>query len=161
MTREEILAGAYKCFFEAMKKGWAAGVKAVPVPGMPGYKEIEFQMGDFRLLDRYCVSDAGSAGTKTIWYQDKPVWFMSYGGHYPKEVIPFLKHALMLNYECCQFNGGRGPKSFREHHLYPDMIYQNNANFGSTFEGFKGVEIVIAVGRPPLGQHEYFGMALI
>ncbi len=171
--RAEILAGAHEAFFHAMSLGWASGSKEahkVEAPGSFGNKEIIYTTGLlyrkewFRVVDRFCVSKVGkSAGTTTIWFHHDPVWFMSYGGFYLKEDIPFLKEALMRVYSEKQFFGGRGPTSIAQcvpHLKEGVLVYANEIEKGSTFEKFRGKEAIIGpVGFR--GQHDYWGTALI
>ena len=159
MTRDKILEHAMQCFFAAMRAGWAAGAETLP-GGMPGFVQIPFRKWDFQVLDRYCISDAGSAGETTIWFGIKPVWHMSYGGHYPETVVKFLKQALLLNYATDCFEGGRGPSHLRERHR-SGMTYMNKVVRGSSFESFRGAEFIFYADGKFAGDHEYFGGALI
>ncbi len=168
-TNDELLQQAQQCFFAAMMQGWAAEVKAVPVPDMPGHKQTIYENGKFRVIDRFCVSSAGmSAGATTIWYTKDPIWFMSYGGIYSKEDIPFLKRALVYNYSRGFFLGGRGPTmyldemsegKFQQDNL---LIYDNREQFGS-FRSFRGHERICLAENPSTvrGWHDYWGVALI
>jgi len=158
MDREEILLEAERHFLAAMISGWAAGVKGMVIPDMPGYILIVYEQDDFRVADRYCVSIAGkSAGTTTIWYVNDPVWVMFYGGFYREEDMPFLKRALMHSYTECLFNGGRGPEFLD---LIDGLRYSNCVGDGSTFSRFFGRERLISHERT-VGWHEYQGMSLI
>lgn len=150
-------------FFEAMLKGWVAeGVETEP-SNLPGYRVFRHESADkrFALVDSYCVSGKShfpkSAGTTTIWWDDRPVWWMSYGGYYEKEAIPFLKQALVTAYMNKAFVGGRGRLSFRD----PHMIYINSPE-KNDFSSFKGSEKIIEIASAStLGEHEYWGMSLI
>jgi len=171
--RAEILVGAREAFFHAMSRGWASGSKEavkVEAPGISGSKETTYITGLlygkewFRVVDRYCVSEAGkSAGTTTIWFHHDPVWFMSYGGAYLKEDIPFLKDALMRVYSEKRFFGGRGPTSLAQgvpHVKSGVLVYANEIEKDSTFEKFRGKEAIIGP-TGVRGQHDYWGMALL
>ena len=170
MRRADILEMAEQYFFVAMKNGWVAGIKGEDVSGMPGYKKIDFAIGDFRILDCWCVSDAGSAGTIIIWFMwpthaPKPIWVMNYGGGlYRKEDVPFLKRALMVAYERKEFSGGRGPVRYEE--TAGGLIYSNRIE-ANTFEGFRGEENLYKpegvrdLNPIRVGWHECWGMALI
>lgn len=146
-------------FFNAMLHGWASGAEAGEVIDMPGYEAIPFREGDLSLLDCYCMnpSSGKSAGTTTIWYQDTPVWFMSYGGHYEEAAILCLKHALLKAYQEGLFLGGRGVNSFQE----GSLSYNNEAH-APNFVTFSGREAVFDVqANISLGYHQYWGMSLI
>ena len=99
-----------------------------------------------------------SAGTKTIWVKDQPVWIMHYGGWYKKEAIPFLKSCLQRAYvEERRFYGGRGPYFVHDKKFaYVNKIERND------FADFAGEErIFYYVSEQPLGYHWYRGMSLL
>ena len=149
-------------FFEAMLKGWAGeGVKTKPCD-LPGYKVFRHESADkrFVLVDSYCVSGKShnprSAGTTTIWWDNTPVWWMSYGGCYEKEAIPFLKQALLIAYGMNEFVGGRVQIS----HSDGSVIYINRPELDD-FSLFRGREEVLDNCGRSFGEHEYWGMSLI
>ncbi len=164
-TNDKLLQQAQKCFFEAMMQGWAAEVKAVPVPDMPGHKQTIYENGKFRVIDRFCVSSAGmSAGTTTIWYQNDPIWFMSYGGFYREKDVSFLKRALLESYVLGRFTAGRGPVLVRDEAQGSDLVYTNWIHYGNDdFKSFGGREEICSLHaqKEILGFHNYSGMALI
>ncbi|MDO8565172.1 MAG: DUF5680 domain-containing protein [bacterium] len=149
-------------FFTAMQQGYAGGTgPKTKVLDMPGYKEIRYADGDFLLVDRWCVNPDSekSAGTTTIWYQEKPVWLMGYGGVYPKVVIPFLKQALRFQY--CKdghFLGGRGPKLVTDR--VAGQIYMNRP-VQNDFDRFNGREEIVDMSTGAVGYHDYWGMSLL
>src|SRR3989339_720574 len=102
-------------FFKSMRNGWASPTAKSAISELPGAKSIRFSDGELDLLDYYFVSlDSDySYGTTTIWLAEKPVWIMHYGGWYNELVIPFLKRALLRNYNADVFTGGRGLRGFR------------------------------------------------
>jgi len=170
MGKEIYEAAVRGVFIKAMRAGYAVeGVKKTKVANMPGYKEIRYEDGQWLLVDRWCVNPNTdrSAGTTTIWHDGWPVWFMSYGGHYPQSAIPFLKGALGHQY-CCEgvFLGGRGPARCLVSDLPlsdgPDLIYVNECQ--GDFEHFSGKEKILApqplAGEVLVGYHEYWGMGL-
>jgi hypothetical protein len=163
-VNRKILKAAQEHFFRAMQVGYVAGAKGVEVPGTPKYKQIEYKSGDFRIVDQYGSSQAGkSEGTTRIRFCDDPVWVMSYGGFYRKNEIPFLKRALMQNYEKRHFTGGRGPSLMTDLELMLEgdsPVYVNW--FTGDFMRFSGrEEIRTCDSDSPLGWHDYMGMALI
>jgi len=148
-----------RVFLEAMVNGWAnPEVKKVPLPGLPGSKAIRFRKEGLFVLDYYFSNpESGRSMGNTVILEGKtPVWMMSYGGHYPKEVVPFLKEALLVNYKAKVFVGARGPHFF-ENDTY---AYVNTVMRGD-FESFFGEEKIIhrESGRS-LGHHTYFGKSL-
>jgi hypothetical protein len=148
-------------FFDAMVKGYARfGVHALEIAEMPEYKAVPFRIGDFSILDLWSVNPSSqkSAGTTTIWFQDLPVWVMSYGGLYTKNwMIVFLKRALLHAYEARQFIGGRGPLVYNENPL----VYVNHPRL-SYFARFEGHEEIFDTnGENSLGFHDYWGMSLL
>lgn len=165
--REEILNGAREMFFAAMLAGYASekinlAKISAKILGKDGYKTITFLSGNYKVVDRYCVTPLSdfSAGTTTIFHRFRfkgrwiPVWWMSYSGHYPKEVIPFLKVALKQSYEKGEFAGGRGPKTLQFVKGKSDL-YENH--WVGDFHSFDGCESI----NCNAGFHKYFGMALI
>ena len=161
-----------KVFFMAMNEGWANGkILTKKIPSLPGYKGIPFitKCKQFKVLDAFTKvhTNGISSGFTTIWYvtmfKEIPVWTMSYGGSYPKEVIPFLKLALMENYSKNIFNGGRGLPEF-VHKKYPKLTYNNCdeelCGF-SHFSEFKGYECISDEYDEYVGHHHYQGISLI
>ena len=157
-------------FFEAMKSGWAQPVPKIPLPeqfyggkAIPYRREVQ---DGFYLLDYYFVNPDSnySYGTTVIWFDDKPVWMMHYGGWYDEKVIPFLKRALARNYNENVFLGGRGPERLEgeDHTLqYLNRVEKND------FSDFRGCEEIITTSEQwkmpvgtPMGKHRYFGGTL-
>lgn len=157
-TREEVLEGAKKVFFKAMLAGYA-GKEANKTKTSDGYTTIEYSEEDFRVVDRYLTTPNSdySAGTTTIFFENKPVWFMAYAGRYSSEVIPFLKSVLRRSYESELFVGGRGLEVYRE----GGLIYNNDVaeNDFSYFCGRESIFYSKEGSREYF--HDYFGMALI
>lgn len=155
-------------FFRAMVNGYAdPNRKKTGIPQLPGYKLVYFDEGKFVLVDMWHTTPGSkiSSGTTTIWYNGIVVWVMHYGGWYEESVIPFLKRALMRNYEQAFFLGGRGPDRLEgEDHA---LAYFNKVE-KSGFADFKGQEEIISMSQrsgfplgQKLGQHDYFGMLMI
>ncbi|MFA6446437.1 MAG: DUF5680 domain-containing protein [Candidatus Paceibacterota bacterium] len=145
-------------FFSAMKAGWAQNVQKIKIQELPGSKAIPFVLGDFRVLDTYFVTPLSdrSAGSTTIWHEDKPVWIMHYGGRYAEIAVPFLKSCLHRAYRYEQFYGGRGPFFVRdERFTYVNKIERND------FGDFAGEERVFDLNEQCLGHHWYRGMSLL
>ncbi|MFA5173233.1 MAG: DUF5680 domain-containing protein [Candidatus Paceibacterota bacterium] len=162
MNREKILEGAKEFFFEGMLAryfGHRDGKKITKIESSDGCNDIVFRDGDFKVVDRFYITPDSdfSAGTTTIFFENKPVWWMAYGGCYPAEAIAFLKMALKENYERGTFLGGRGPKLVEEE----NFVYRNEVRM-SDFKIFNGRESIVDLeAEKELGFHEYFGMALI
>ena len=162
MGRHELERDTQHFFFLAMEYGYAnPDRQTTPIVEMPGYKSIPFSYGDFRFLDVWMGDKVtgNSLGLTTIWWQDKPVWFMSYDGAYPKDVIPFLKRALAQNYGRGVFLGCRGPHSFIDREqglLYNNRVHRNH------FIDFAGREEILDLEENTvIGYHEYKGRFLI
>ena len=151
-------------FFEAMRAGYAAGSETTKIPKMPGFKGIPYNKGKLYLLDCWAVSPVGhkvignkSVGQTIIWENRIPVWWMQYSGRYPKEVIVFLRKALLENYSRNIFCGGRGPKIFSE----GSLIYINDPDPGGRFDFFSGKEkILVRSEDGSSGLHRYRGGCL-
>jgi len=159
MNRETVLKGAKMAFFAALLAGYAGNSKGLKKKKTPdGYKTITFVSGDFKVVDRYCTTphSNSSAGTTTIFFQNKPVWWMSYSGYYEDEAILFLKQALARTYRRRIFLGGRGLGFSTD-----NMIYVNHVGTDK-FERFDGWESIIEIGTwRKLGYHKYSGISLI
>lgn len=159
--KETILSGAKAAFFEAMMDGYAGGdcKKSIKTKTPDGRTVIEFTTGDYKVIDDYRTTPHSnkSAGTTTILYKNDPVWWMSYGGWYKKEAIPFLKASLKKEYGRGVFFGGRGPGSCTRENL----VYINFVENGS-FSEFNGrEEIVDRESFETMGSHKYYGMSLL
>jgi len=160
-----ILWDARWAFFKAMRAGYASNAQSsIKTKTSDGYRIITFTDGDFRVEDRYCVTphSNSSAGTTTIFYKGDPVWWMSYGGFYPEDVIEFLKVALLYQYNRGIFFGGRGPTFITSG---DGLAYENRPVLEDAedhFWKFKGrEEIYNQITGKLLGFHEYWGMSLI
>lgn len=163
-TLEEVRA----FFFRGMLNGYVSGSRTITrIPEMPGYKLAPFRHGDFYLLDMWSKTEDSdrSSGMTNIWYRDKLVWEMQYGGHYPEEAIPFLKEVLRQAYESGNFYGGRGPR--RHEDKSGIFLYTNEPwkfwRFGD-FARFKGHEEIHRRGPDGyelIGHHDYTGMSIL
>lgn len=147
-------------FFRAMASCLASGLsEEIQVHDMPDFLAIHYRDGDFRLQDQYCAipGEERSAGTTTIWFKDRPIWIMNYGGAYSKEAIPFLRAVLRKTYETGQFIGGRGPAYYKG----DSFIYFNQGRLFD-FTNFNGREEIYRYeDGEPLGFHDYWGMSLL
>lgn len=100
--RKKIWLGELSDFIvEANKNTWASDGAEVD-PERIGYKELEYQKGDWRLRDSY-TGYFRAPGMTTVYQNELPVWTMQYGGHGQTEefydrvkgTFTFLKDALM------------------------------------------------------------------
>lgn len=154
-----LLSEVSKVFFEAMLNGWVnPNATKGTMAQLPGSKLLVFKKGEHTVKDFYVSNEAAltSMGNTIIWKGKTPFWMMSYGGHYPKYIIPFLKKALLAAYSEGQFFGGRGPEFYEDDmHVYINTVMKND------FGQFLGEEKVIEkTGRRLIGWHHYWGMAL-
>lgn len=150
-----------KFFFKAMINGYVSSDDKIKITEMPEYKAIPFKEGKFYLLDNYLTTPYSdkSAGTTTIWYNNKPVWIMHYGGYYKEPVIPLLKKALKKTYKTSQFFGARGPSTLIDSEN--SLVYINSPKMND-FERFEGREEIFDIQKNiSLGYHEYWGMSLL
>lgn len=172
--RNKILEGAKEAFFLAMLDGYAGGENrlSTKITSNNGYtKTVTFVHGDYIVKDEWHTNPESdhSAGTTLISYQDKPIWWMSYGDHYPEGAIPFLKSAMAKAYEQKLFLGGRGPTKviapkYKINDLNFYLVYKND--WSGDFQSFKGHEKIFQnprIGYDPelIGHHQYFGMSLL
>ena len=85
---------------EANLNTWAADGAEVS-PERPGYKELEYKKGLWRLRDSY-TGYFRAPGMTTVYYKGTPAWNMQYGGHgmtegyedRAKATFQFLREAL-------------------------------------------------------------------
>jgi len=166
-------------FFQAMRHGWASGIKGNEVSGMRNHRRIEFPdpKGKFLLEERYEVStDVQSrlqlrlSGSIIIFLHEVEIWSMTYVGKYKKEALPLLKLALMQNYNSDTFIGGRGPIDFSElEEKGPgQLIYENKprsspSKFGDQFSGDERIYRIPLTGvvEIVLGTYHYSGGAIV
>ena len=145
-------------FFDAMLEGYAnPKAEKAPFPGLPGSKSITYKDGDFTVIDCYFVREGSDAshGFTLITFKDVPIWIMRYGGWYKKEVIPFLKSALMAAYRERQFFGGRGPIQFMNEEK--TLVYQNSGDLYPFSNFHSSEQIRSIVDGKLLGFHECSG----
>ncbi len=126
-------------FLVRAKKSTYAGNGSLVLPQKPGFKELEFRLGDFYYRDSY-TGYYQALGMETVYFQNKSVWAMSYNGGMKKdfysvssETFGFLKKALSLVPEEFPF---RGPKKFKEN----DFEY--SFSFKGNIEQFVGEETI-------------------
>jgi len=127
-------------------------------PLLPGWKGFDFQYGRFVYRDTYTAFplNDSSSGSTTIWFDQTPVWTMSYGGCYKKKAIPFLKLALLSAIEKKVFLGGRGECYFVDKN-YPSFYYHNQPHTDLGFVEFSGREEILYDGGPTNQLHENLG----
>lgn len=165
-------------FFDAMRSGWASGIKGNEVHGMPNHRRIEFPdpKGRFLLEERYEVStDVQSrlqlrlSGSIIIFSHEVEVWSMTYRGKYKKDALPLLRLALMQNYKDSVFVGGRGPLEFTESGKREPgkLVYENKPRvspekFGDQFSGDDRIYRIPESGvvEIVLGTYHYSGGAI-
>lgn len=144
-------------FFEAMRNGYVSG----KTPSQLKDKSfcIQYVKGLWRVTDRWdvgvlpCINVSGET---RIFYDNIQVWVMQYFGAYAQKVIPFLKGALLENYQKNIFLGGRGPQEYTSENL----TYQNKIDAGSSFHNFRGEERIFH-DEHLMGEHRYQGGLLI
>ena len=124
-------------FFDCMLNGSLGDAPRQDVPGMPGYRKIEFEEGDLKFMDLYTrnLGTGKSHGLITIWLGNQPMWMMSANGEFERRALPILKDALRKSYEAREFRGGRGPACME---ALP--LRYTNENSSLVFEGFSGHE---------------------
>lgn len=165
-TRDEILEGAKEAFFKALLAGYAGDGSGVDVEKTPdGYTTNTWEEGEYRVVDRYCTTQLSdySAGTTTIFFENKAIWWMNYAGRYPADAIPFLVDALKNAYENRQFEGGRGRNGFMTVRDRESWTYKNIVKLNS-FADFSGKEMIMYAFCQQaimVGYHEYSGISFI
>ena len=102
---------------KANKETYAVGKGQVEAE-RKGFKELEFEEGDWRLRDSYS-GYFKAPGWTTVYYKGRPVWYMTYGGqgmaegkeNKAPETYGFLVKAVMLVSPEMPF---RGPEKFSD-----------------------------------------------
>ena len=92
---------------EARAKTYAAaGGKVKPV--LAGSTQLEYQDEDFLYRDIYYVGNGVFPGLETVYFDNKPVWSMSYFGNFKQiteeEADKVLRAALLDNWETTRLN---------------------------------------------------------
>jgi hypothetical protein len=68
-------------------------------PALPGSTQLEYKKGDYLYRDVYNMGKGIFMGLETIYFNNKPVWSMSYYGDYTKmteeEIDKILRAALV------------------------------------------------------------------
>ena len=133
---------------EANRNTWAADAPKIEDPQRPGYKELEYEKGDWLLRDSY-TGYFKAPGMTTVYHKGRPAWTMVYGGegmveehiHRTKEVFQFLKKALMQVSADLPI---RGPVKFEEERLEYEFIEREMADWGFDFhiEEFSWIESI-------------------
>jgi hypothetical protein len=165
----DILKQAKEVFFKALLAGYFShsgdgnDSKIITVKSPNGTENIfRYTDGDFIVIDSYWATPNSdySTGTTTILFRNYPIWWMSYGGHYPKEVIRFLKLAIEMQYKAGLFRGGRGPARYSDVQFTYKNISKGTGN--ESFSLFSGrEEIWNNKDENLLGFHEYFGISML
>lgn len=150
--REEFL----RFLLEAKRRTYAALGDEVTVPPMlPGAKQLEWREGDWLYRDLY-FGMAYFVGQETVWFQDRPVWSMSYAGGVTASVTSkervfqiyrFLRSAMRQVNADYPF---RGPSCWQE----VELVYTDQHQGG--LEVFWGNE-TITFQEAPVYELHYSG----
>lgn len=155
-------------FFRGVCASWAGGNNGVPIPegegalNLVGWNEVIYRdtlgFAGYQLADRWGLDPDSKepSGSVFITHWKIPVWGMWCGGDsYNKDVIPFLREALMSSYRKNEFCGGRGPARYSKGIL----LYTNE--FEGDFARFSGHEYIEYIhengDRQNAGSHRYWG----
>jgi hypothetical protein len=167
VDRHAILTKAMKIFFRALLDGYIGNRRNVRKDHRPNGEKIITWIspdGVWKVVDRYTTTRGSkcSAGFTTIFFRGEAVWWMSYGGWYEKNTIPFLKKCLARAYGLKIWNGGRGCRFFTDPG-HPGIIYSNTTRpMENDFGHFQGEEkITVEKDSKILGYHKFMGMSLI
>lgn len=125
---------------EANRNTWAAGKGKVKVPQRPGFKELDYESGNWHLRDSY-AGYFSAPGMTTVYYKDQPAWTMVYGGKGMEDnrygivepTFDFLKEALMRVTPNLPY---RGPENFKANE------WQYKLKVNGDLAGFDGKEVI-------------------
>ncbi len=152
-------------FFRAAQQGYAGGAPKGAIAELPRSKVIRLTFDDgYEVVDIWFTMEPESPysfGTKIIFKDGIPVWKMSYDGHYPEGVIPFLKRALTDAYAEEGWFGGRGPHFYRDDGDDNSPTYVNNYEEPNDFRHGRGREEIFFPGGVSAGWHEYKWLLLV
>lgn len=159
-----------KVFFLSMMNGYVGNPHKTRSTQLPGCVIITFKHEEaghhFVVTDSYWVrkSSDHSSGITVISCDGEPIWSMTYGGYYPKHVIPFLKSALEFAYSRNEFIGGRGRRNWEQKTLAENplgLAYRNIVR-ENCFDRFSGEEFIYDyVSNRILGRHYYQGNLML
>jgi hypothetical protein len=134
-------------------EGWADPNANEETP-KPGLKTMTIKKGDWTYVDQY-VGGEPFQGIEIAWFDDVPVWSMSYRGHWApsddyKAMLTFVKNAL----ERPPYDfPSRGPKEWKTKEM-PGWRYENF--WDGNIKEFVGME-KIKFRRKEVGWTSYQG----
>ena len=151
-------------FFAAMWSGWASGNDGTPIKAFRNWRQTRTRHAfdrTFIAVDRWGMDMEANkpTGSTLITHGGVPVWVMWYGGDsYNKDVLRFLREALMENYRNKVFCVGRGPAEYRKDNL----LYTNECKGDfMRFSGHEYIEYLRDNGeKQNAGSHRYWGGSL-
>ena len=155
--------GELRKFLVKAKKDTYAGDGEEVTPQRPGFRELEFEEGDWNYRDSY-VGFFMAPGQEVVRYQGEPVWTMAYSGgmkpvlrdnfDFSKETFEFLKRALLHIPENAPYRGPLGEWSDRKGWLYENDIV--DVNDITDFRGFESIWFTPDGESPEIGQEAVF-----
>lgn len=163
------VASLQKFFFEAARNTYAGDAKKETDPYLPKSKVYRFERGEYLYIDTYFTNGERSGGQTVIYQEGAPVWLMQYYGwckNDDKDVLAFLKQALLFAYGKSEWHRGRGPHNFCGTGLRgTELAYSNvpiRPPYDQDFRFFHGRES-IGLAKAPLTElfwHQYQGLLL-
>lgn len=148
-----------KFLYDANKHGWAMDAPETK-PQRPGFKEIEYREEDWYYRDSYAGFYC-APGQEVVYFQNKPVWVMSYGGgmlpdyhsgiDLAHRTFDFLKEALLAMDKDKPF---RGPEIYKSR----DWTYISEVN--GDIADFHGREKIF-FGRGLVFQQRFDGWLIV
>jgi len=134
--------GLEKFLFVARSKTYA-GSAGKTKSLLPGTEQFEYKDGDWQYRDNYYNGKDGFVGIEGVFFANKPVWSMSYVGHYygltEEEADKVLKPALLANPET------RGYKDVEA--KFDDYIYTCATDLDKSLSEMGGVEEIKRSGK--------------
>ena len=146
-------------YFVAAAATYAGGVvKKETIPDLPHSKVYRYKSDDLLYVDTFFTNGEYSGGQTIICVEGVPAWLMQYCGWCKddnKEVLAFLKKALLDSYMRKEFNGGRGP-AMLDDNQEGGLVYQNWSvlpPYNQNFANFQGRE---RIWRKPVPTEDVF-----
>lgn len=123
---------------EAKKATYAAGDNAQIITEADNSKSIYYKKGDYKYHDNFFGGEP-FGGREVVFYQDKPLYMMTYYGKVLESVIDFKEVPIILQHALAQIpldHPFRGPKEFIEN----NFIYKNE--YQGEIDDFSGQETI-------------------
>ena len=124
----------------------------VPVPLLPGSKQLEYTQDQFLYRDIYYGGDS-FIGQETVYYKGEPIWAMAYAGGLMENIPPGIKPEAIYNFlgEALRLVSPETPYRGPKHYQNGDFTYIDRHEMENYL--FWGTEAISFQGRPVYSLH--------